>query len=185
LLLDCNQSCSSDPAATAPLPSSSMAVPAAAGLAAAAAARAAARLRAPLQATKASRPHLAWLLCQAAHQSVAVAPSRGAIVVVLHDDCLLAGILARQKDHHLPGLQKKQMVSAQGSAARCCRLEKSSTAAVASPSGTSPFLSAAEFDLTTVCCKEGELQGCRGFLVQVGYRVGLSFKGFKRELSLR
>jgi hypothetical protein len=48
--------------------------------------------------------------------------------VVLHDDCLLAGILAGQKDHHLPGLQSKQMVSAQGFAARCCRLEKSTAA---------------------------------------------------------
>jgi hypothetical protein len=50
------------------------------------------------------RPHLPGLLAEAADQRVPVGAGGGALIVVLHNDGLLAGVLAGQKDHHLLGL---------------------------------------------------------------------------------
>jgi hypothetical protein len=48
--------------------------------------------------------HLAGLLGEAAHESVAVWPCPHAIIVVFHNDGLLAGVPAREQDHDLAGL---------------------------------------------------------------------------------
>lgn len=54
--------------------------------------------------------HLSWLLCKAAYKGVTIWPSCGSIVVVLDDDCLLASVLAGEKDDHLPRLQTEKCV---------------------------------------------------------------------------
>lgn len=49
--------------------------------------------------------HLAGLLCKTSNDGMAVWPPRCAIIVVLHDHCLLPSIPPSEQDHHLTGLQ--------------------------------------------------------------------------------
>jgi hypothetical protein len=60
---------------------------------------------------------------------MAVGACTHSIIVVLHNDGLLAGIPAGEKDHHLPGLQEQAGASAGGAAAQAVRKHKMQGAA--------------------------------------------------------
>lgn len=60
--------------------------------------------------------YLAGLLAKSAHQGVTISTAAGTIIVVLHDNGLLAGIPAGEQDDHLASLRKintQQYVSLQ------------------------------------------------------------------------
>ena len=50
--------------------------------------------------------HLAWVTLDASDQSVAIGAVLGAVILLLDDDGLLAGVLAREDDAHLAGFHE-------------------------------------------------------------------------------
>lgn len=60
---------------------------------------------------------LARVVCDAAHKRVPVWPAAGALVEVLHNHSLLAGVAAVQQDDHLVGLRSERSRADQATAA--------------------------------------------------------------------